>query len=417
MLRVTALALSLSVLAACGALSPSREAAEVAVADAPVVPAPDPRPSTQAPDAPAEKPTIIAAPKPEPELAQIAFSQLPGWNDEDHASALKAFVTSCDAIGGREHWRDICLAARKISTASVPAARRFFETNFQAYRALNADGSDEGLITGYYEPLLNGSRKPNARYKFPLYAVPDDLLVIDLAELHPELKGMRLRGRLDGRRVIPYFTRGEIDRNEPFASAKVLLWVDDPIDLFFLQVQGSGQVHLNTGERVRIGYADQNGHPYRSIGRYLIDRGELTLEQASMQGIKAWAKQNPARLAELLSHNASYVFFRELPGNLPGPLGALGVPVMAGRSIAVDPRYIPLGAPVYLATTWPNSKRALQRLMMAHDTGGAIRGGVRADYYWGFGEQAGAQAGRMRQMGRMWVLLPNGVSPRAALGR
>jgi membrane-bound lytic murein transglycosylase A len=342
---------------------------------------------------------------------------LPEWSYDDHASALKAFLTSCDGIGNRAEWRDTCQAARKIATPSIAGARRFFETHFQAYRALNADGSDEGLITGYYEPLLHGSRKPSARYKHPLYAVPEDLLVVDLAELHPELKGMRLRGRLDGRRVIPYFTRGEIDRKEPVVAAKVLFWVDDPIDLFFLQVQGSGQIHLNTGERVRVGYADHNGHPYRSIGRYLIDRGELTLEQASMQGIKAWAKQNPGKLAEVLSHNASYVFFRELPSNLSGPLGALGVPVIAGRSIAVDPRYIPLGAPVYLSTTWPNSKRALQRLMMAHDTGGAIRGGVRADYYWGFGEQAGVQAGRMRQMGSMWVLLPNGVTPQSVLGR
>jgi membrane-bound lytic murein transglycosylase A len=164
-----------------------------------------------------------------------------------------------------------------------------------------------------------------------------------------------------------------------------------------------------------VGYADQNGHPYRSIGRLLIERGELTLEQASMQGIKAWAQANPDKLTDVLEHNASYVFFRELASNLPGPLGALGVPITAGRSLAVDRRFVPLGAPVYLATTWPNSRQPLRRLMMAQDTGAAIRGGVRGDYFWGFGERAGLLAGRMRQSGRMWILAPNGVSPESLL--
>jgi membrane-bound lytic murein transglycosylase A len=209
-----------------------------------------------------------------------------------------------------------------------------------------------------------------------------------------------------------------------------LLWVDDPVDLFFLQIQGSGRVRLDTGELVRVGYADQNGQPYRSIGRYLVEQGELKLEQASMQGIKAWGAANPAKLEALLNQNPSYVFFRELPkaegaqGSAAGPMtaagpvatgdpvttggpvGALGVALTPERSIAVDPRHIPLGAPVFLATTWPNSTQPLQRLVLAQDTGGAIRGAVRADYFWGFGEAAGAQAGRMRQSARMWVLLP-----------
>jgi membrane-bound lytic murein transglycosylase A len=186
----------------------------------------------------------------------------------------------------------------------------------------------------------------------------------------------------------------------------VLLWVDDAVELFFLQIQGSGRVRLDSGETVAIGYADQNGHPYRSIGRLLIDRGDLPLEQTSMQGIKAWARRNPDRLQELLNHNASYVFFRELPPGLPGPPGALGVPLSARRSLAVDPRFVPLGAPVFLATTWPNTKQPLNRLMLAQDTGGAIRGAVRADFFWGFGDDAPAQAGRMKQSGRMWVMLP-----------
>jgi membrane-bound lytic murein transglycosylase A len=277
----------------------------------------------------------------------------------------------------------------------------------------NADGSVQGLATGYYEPLLRGSRRKDGAYRFPLYAAPDDLLIVDLAEINPELRHLRLRGRLDGRRVVPYYPRAEIERGLPGLAGRELLWVDDPVDLFFLQIQGSGRVRLATGELVRVGYADQNGQPYKSIGRYLVEQGELKLEQASMQGIKAWGAANPAKLEALLNQNPSYVFFRELPAtdggqssSASGPVGALGVALTPERSIAVDPRHIPLGAPVFLATTWPNSTLPLARLVLAQDTGGAIRGAVRADYFWGFGEAAGAQAGRMRQNARMWVLLP-----------
>jgi len=384
---------------------------------APVPPPAEAPPAVEAPAAtPAVKPPGGPAISPAA-LVPAKFSDLPGWSGDDHASALKTFLRSCQALEARAPWRSACLAARKVSASRPTSARRFFETHFQVFRSINEDGSDEGLITGYYEPLLHGSRKASARYRFPLYSVPEDLLVVDLAELYPELKGLRLRGRLDGRRVVPYYSRAQIDRREPAVPAKVLYWVDDPVELFFLQVQGSGQIRLDTGERVRVGYGDQNGHPYRSIGRFLIDQGEITIEQASMQGIKAWAKQNPEKLGPVLHHNASYVFFRELDANLPGPLGALGVPVTGGRSLAIDPRYIPLGAPVYVATTWPNSKRALTRLMLAQDTGSAIRGPVRGDYFWGYGEQAGVQAGRMQQRGRLWVLLPLGTTPQSMLAR
>jgi membrane-bound lytic murein transglycosylase A len=192
--------------------------------------------------------------------------------------------------------------------------------------------------------------------------------------------------------------------------------VDDPVEAFFLQIQGSGRVRLENGEVVRLGYADQNGHPYQSVGRYLIERGELQPGEASMQAIQAWAAAHPGRLAELLNQNPSYVFFREIPAldAAAGPIGALGIPLTPQRSIAVDPRYVPLGAPVFLATTWPNSDTPLNRLVVAQDTGGAIRGPVRADFFWGFGAEAGAQAGRMRQQGKMWVLLPKDMKPAAA---
>jgi membrane-bound lytic murein transglycosylase A len=316
----------------------------------------------------------------------------------------------------RDAWRDACARANQLASPSDEEARRFFEENFVPWRLANPDGTEQGTITGYYEPLLRGSRKRVAPYLFPLYAAPDDLLTIDLSAVSPELRGMRLRGRLDGKRVVPYYTRAEIDRGAAPLAGKEIVWVDDPIEALFLQIQGSGRVRLDGGETLRLGYADQNGHPFQSIGRYLVEQGELKLGEASMQSIKAWAAANPKRLKELLDQNPSFVFFRELPLADPasGPVGALGIPLTAGRSIAVDPRYVPLGAPVFLATTFPASEAPLNRLVLAQDTGGAIRNPVRADFYWGFGSEAGANAGRMRQQGRMWVLLPRNLKPASA---
>ncbi|THF64087.1 transglycosylase [Pseudothauera nasutitermitis] len=336
------------------------------------------------------------------------------WRADDHAAAWPALLASCDALARRDGWQAVCEAARALGRPpGAEAARVFFERHFVPWQAVNPDGSAEGLVTGYYEPLIQGSREHGARYRWPIHGVPGDMLIVDLGEQYPELKNMRLRGRLEGNRVVPYFSRAELEQRGDALPAPVLLWAEDAIDLFFLQVQGSGRVQLPDGSRVRIGYADQNGHPYASIGRWLVAQGELTLDKASMQGIKDWARRNPQRLSELLNSNPSYVFFRILPHAEGGPLGALGVPLTDERSIAIDPRFVPLGAPVFLSTTYPLSERPLHRLMMAQDTGGAIKGAVRADFFWGFGAEAGARAGRMRQQGRMWVLLPHGVTPPA----
>ena len=337
---------------------------------------------------------------------QATWQDLPQWQDEDPALAWEPLLASCRALAQQEAWREVCAAARLVKDPDSEQARRFFEHNFTPFQLTFADGSDEGLITGYYEPLLKGSRTSTARYRYPVYGVPDDLLVVDLTEVYPELKGMRLRGRLEGRRIVPYFDRAQIDLGRAPVAGREIVWVDDAIELFFLQIQGSGRIALENGEVIRVGYAEHNGHPYRSIGRLLVERGELPLERASMQGIQAWARANPAKVTELLNHNASFVFFRELPADLPGPLGSLGVPLTSRRSIAVDPGFVPLGAPVYIATTWPLSSRPLNRLMLAQDTGGAIRGAVRADFFWGFGAEAAREAGRMKQPLRMWVLLP-----------
>lgn len=347
------------------------------------------------------------APVAMPWLKPAQWTQLPGWSDDDLTLAWPAFMLSCRGLRSNPAWNGVCQAAmQQPALPEGPAIRSFFEQYFLPWQINQAEGGVEGLVTGYYEPLLRGSRTPTPKYRYPIHAAPDDLLVVDLTTLYPELKSLRLRGRLQGNKVIPYFSRAEIEAGSAPVRGKELAWVDDAVDMFFLQIQGSGRVLMENGETLRVGYADQNGHPYRSIGKWLVEKGELTLDKASMQGIKDWALRNPERLPELLNANPSYVFFRELPNHLSGPLGALGVPLTGERSIAIDPRGMPLGAPVWLATTRPYSPEPLNRLMLAQDTGGAIRGNVRADFFWGFGDEAGKLAGSMKQKGRMWVLLP-----------
>jgi membrane-bound lytic murein transglycosylase A len=346
-------------------------------------------------------------------LQPATWNDLPGWESDDHAAALELFKAQCTALGKRPLWLATCEAATKVGASNTAplAAKAWFEANFRPWALTNPDGGREGLVTGYYEPIVRGSRAKKPPYLTPVFGPPDDLIVVELAELYPELKHLRLRGRIEGRKLVPYYSRADWATEESRRAGKALLWVNDPVDFFFLQIQGSGQVELDDGSRIRIGYADQNGHPYRSIGSRLIEQGELKAHEASMQGIKAWAAANPQRLRELFNVNPSLVFFRELPATGSGPPGALGVPLTPERSIAVDPRYTPLGAPVWLSTTQPSSEQVLTRLMLAQDTGGAIRGPVRADFYWGSGIEAGAQAGKMKQQGRMWVLLPHWHQP------
>lgn len=355
------------------------------------------------PDAPGPEIKKLHAP-----LRPSTFSAVPGWSQDTVREAWPAFLLSCNVLARRADWREPCAVARDVDGIDEEAVRLFFESFFVPHQVIDADGAEQGLVTGYYEPLLRGARKRGGRFQTPLHQAPTDMLTIDLGTLYPELRNMRLRGRVVGNKVVPYSSRAEMMQSNVLAGRE-LLWVDDPIEAFFLQVQGSGRVELvDTKETVRVAYADQNGHPYRSIGRYLVDKGEMTLDQASAQSIKAWYAANPGRREELLNANPSYVFFREekLAQPIPGPKGALGVPLTAQRSIAVDPQFIPLGAPVFLATSEPNSNVPLRRLVLAQDTGGAIKGAVRADYFWGFGAVAGEKAGKMKQRGMMWVMLP-----------
>lgn len=365
--------------------------------------------TTPAPGQPASRPVV----QPGPAMRATTFAQLPGWNNDDLREAWPAVQSSCSVMIRKPEWRAACSAAQQVNANDLGFLRQYFETYFTPWQLFNPDGTDTGLVTGYYEPLLRGSRRRAGPYQTPLYQAPDDLLTIDLASVYPELKNLRLRGKVVGRKVVPYPTRAELMQGNSLAG-KEIVWVDDPVEAFFLQVQGSGRVYLpESRETIRLAYADQNGRPYKSIGRYLVDKGEMELSQASAQNIKAWVQANPARKEELLNANPSYVFFKEekLPDPSKGPKGAQGIALTPQRSIAIDPQHVPLGAPVFLSTTLPNSDRPLQRLVVAQDTGGAIRGVVRADYFWGFGDEAEDRAGAMKQRGMMWVLLPKGMMP------
>lgn len=323
-------------------------------------------------------------------LTPVAWQQVPGWQDDSLIGATAALRQNCARLARQPSWQRACAAAERLDELDIGSARAFFETYFTPFQFTNSDGTLDGLVTGYYEPLLHGSRVRRGPYQTALYRWPS---------------GYRAGAALPARAQLE--RAGILNGNE-------LVWVDDPIEAFFLQVQGSGRVLLDDGSVMRVGYGGTNNQPYRSIGKWLLDRGELTPAQATMQGIKAWAKANPARVDALLDTNPRFVFFREMPskedvprGGSDGPVGALGVPLTPERSIAVDPSSIPLGTPVFLQTTRPLTNTPMNRLVFAQDTGTAIKGGVRADYFWGLGDDAGDQAGRMKQIGRMWLLFPN----------
>ncbi len=380
----------------------------------PLAPAPAPTPTPTPAPPPPSLPALPA------QYLPVSWDALPGWRVDRTQEVWPALLAGCGALvrgNASSLWQEACTAAALVQATHASEVRTFFEQYFNPYAVTSPDGRDTGLVTGYYEPLLMGSREPTASFRVPLYAPPEDLLTIDLTELYAELKDKRLRGRVEGKRVIPYWPRADIEAGKAMTRGRELAYVGDPVEAFFLQIQGSGRIALADGSVMRVGYADQNGQPYRAIGSVLADRGEIPLERTSMQNIREWGQRNPEKLSGILDANPSYVFFREVPppmagtleAAIDGPIGSLGVPLLARRTIAADTRSIPLGAPVYIATTYPSTDRALQRLVMTQDTGGAIRGAVRADFFWGFGDDAGQEAGRMRQEGRMWLLWPKGA--------
>lgn len=456
------------------------------------------------------------------------FADLPGWTADDLSASWDAFLRSCAALGRRPGWAEPCAASRPIDPHNAAAIRQFFETWFSAYQIRNTDKTSDGTMTGYYEPLLNGSRDYGGAYIYPVYATPDDMLyldarrlpdsargstmaaridgrsvvpltdaaaaglkgvyVLDLRDSVPDIRDKKIRLRLDHDRIVPYYTRVEIEHGA--LKAQVLAYVDDPVMLYSMQVQGAGKVRMRDGSIRRFAYAEQNGRPFlppiarnnQSGGRKLVVRGMEMLIDVSddttsasaanpgaatpgetdddapvsplLRGFKlaaaapsttdsvtpavattgkpaakprgpgvpglppppsaaptsTTASANVSIPRNFATSDPSYVFFRVIPDSPNGPVGALGVPLSAGRSVAVDPRTTPLGSPVFVSTRDdPQAPGAVNRLMFAQDSGGAIQGAVRADYFYGFGQNAQAQASRTKERLRMWVLLPKGL--------
>jgi membrane-bound lytic murein transglycosylase A len=360
-------------------------------------------------------------------LTAVYYAQLPGWQRDTHAEAFGAFLRSCSKItkqpakrslgkagfaGTLGHWQQVCRATAEFKNGiSSDNARRFFESWFNPYRLSDGAKSD-GLFTGYFEPQLRGSRRLSRKYNVALYRRPPDLVSANLGQFRKDWRGREVAGRLKGDRLVPYASRAAIERGALNGKGLELIWVDNAIDAFFLHIQGSGRVVLESGEVVRVGYAGRNGQPYFAIGRDLVKSGAISKQNISLQTIRAWLERNPGQAQTLMNKNKSYVFFRELKGKLGGPIGAAGVVLTPGRSLAVDRKYLPMGAPMWLATSHPLTNRPLQRLMIAQDTGGAIIGPVRGDFFWGAGDQARAAAGRMKQSGQLYILLPRSVRPK-----
>ena len=380
------------------------------------------------------------APQPEPEepdrlvLRPASFEDLPGWEADDQSAALQAVKRSCTVLeeraddapldiaplGGRVgDWRAVCAGAATVEDGD--SARAFFESHFTPYEARN-NAQAQGLFTGYFEPELRGALQEDARYRVPLYRRPKDLVSVDLGQFRAALAGERIAGRVADGVLEPYATRAEIDTGALVEQGLELAWVDDPIDAFFLHIQGSGRITFEDGTVRRVAFAGTNGHDYVSIGWRLVDLGALSREDVSMQTIRDWLAANPERASEVMQANSSYVFFRWLEDEkaAEGPVGAQGVVLTAGRSLAVDRRFVPMTVPIWLEGTAPDpdparEDRPLKRLMVAQDMGGAIRGPVRGDVYWGAGDEAGAVAGRMKHRGRYWLLLPRGLDVTAHL--
>lgn len=345
-----------------------------------------------------KQPNVTFANMPKTELIESSFDELPNWNSEDYSKALDSFINSCKTSKTKDMYKDLCTEA-----IDVKDPREFLTSKFMPYMIKSSQNATEGLLTGYYEPELKGSLEKKEPYIYPIYKTPKDLLVVDLGEQYPELKNYRLRGRVEGNRVVPYYEREDV--NGRALDAEIICYTDSKIDLFFLEVQGSGRVTLENKETIFIGYDNQNGYKYSSIGKYLVSKNEIPLEDISLQSIKAWLEGNPSRIDEVLNFNKSMVFFKERTKAASGSLGVVLTPI---RSIAVDRRYIPLGSMLYLSAQMKDS--SLNHIVMAQDTGGAIKGCLRADIFCGYGEEAKEMAGELKAPLKLWILLPKDKS-------
>jgi len=359
---------------------------------------------------------------------KISYNELVGWSKDKHSKALVTFLKSCLNIKHRspetelgirgfagrvKTYQRICNRAKMVKPKmNHKASKTFFENWFEPYK-IESFSSDFGLFTGYYEPELNGSRVFSKKFKFPIYKRPNDLISSDLGLFKREWKGRQVSGRLKGNKIVPFATRKSIEMGALAGRGLELLWVDNAIDVFFLHIQGSGRIRLDTGEIIKVGFSGRNGQPYFAIGRELVKMGELTKSNVSMQKIRTWLESNPNKARDLMNKNKSYVFFREIKNKkttkhsgLDGPIGAAGIPLTAGRSLAIDRAYFAMGLLFWIDTMDPLTKKPLQKLMVSQDTGGAIVGPIRGDYFWGSGKKAYEAAGLMKEKGKLFILLP-----------
>lgn len=360
---------------------------------------------------------------PKSTFRQVSFKQLPGWETAEFKKSLLAFQISCQAFIKQDpervvgtdkidlqvkDWQPACLAALKIDPVVEQSAKLFFQEWFSPIEFY--DGKPvKGLFTGYYMPLLKGSYTKSAEFNVPIYEVPNNLVTIELGTFFPDLKNRKIVGRIAGNKIVPFYTREQINNGAIKDTARVLLWINSPVDRLFLEIQGTGIVELDDGKRIYIGYDAQNGSPYTPIAGVLIKKGIMTKHNASMQGIKKYLEAHPKQMDKVINQNKSFIFFRKL--TLDAALGSQGVALTPGYSLAIDREWIPMGAPLWLSTTRPDSNKPdtskpMQRLMIAQDTGGAIRGKVRGDVFWGGGDKATLIAGHMKNEGHYWLLLP-----------
>jgi membrane-bound lytic murein transglycosylase A len=386
-------------------------------------PSPTPVPAT---------PAVMPAPE-QLTLKETSFDQLPGWSHDAQGQAIIAVQRSCaqtlkrspadnfgvgNFAGTVGPWQDVCEDLNEAVPLNDKQARVFFENHFTPYEMQGTNGAD-GLFTGYYEPTLHGSHRKHDRFIVPIYSRPNDLVNINLGAFKPDLAGEHIVGRVDkDNNVVPYYDREQIDEGVLKGKHEEIVYVDNAVDAFFLHIQGSGRIIMDDGTTVRVGYAAQNGQPYTAIGKALLERGALTKDNVSMQSIRAWLQAHPTEAADVMDIDRSYVFFRKLNGDngpYDGPIGAQGVSLEPGRSLAVDKKMVPYGVPIWLDAQDPDGGANIQRLMVAQDTGGAIIGAVRGDFFWGSGDEAAHKAGLMKSKGHAWVLLPKGAAQDADL--
>ncbi|RPH65786.1 MAG: transglycosylase [Burkholderiales bacterium] len=357
----------------------------------------------QAAPASAVAPPVAAAPLPAAAAkgAGQPVDRLPGWRDDTAAGLHEALLRQCALARPPEPWPALC-----AELPSPDALKGWIATRFTAWPLAREDGGP-GLLTGYYEPVLTGSRMREHAGQAPLYRSPTDLV------RGPDGTRLKARANVDDSRargqsagaLPPYPTRAEIEEGRLLAGQE-LVWLDDPIEAFFLHVQGSGRVRLRDGSEMRVGFADHNGQPYHPIGRELVARSALAAEAVDADAIRSWLRANPAEADAVMRSNRRYVFFREIPDTGGGPPGSLGVPLTPMRSVATDPRHVPPGALLFVDSTHPGDGSALRRLVVSQDRGAAIVGPVRADLFWGSGNGAGQLAGRTKQPARIWLLRP-----------